>query len=73
MSISQLSATMHIDHAYELGAIAVASCGNIFVPIRHRRDIRVTAAGIEVYFPDRWGTVRANQIRFVQRHQGRSA
>ncbi len=69
MSIAQLSITMKLDHAYELGVIAFVSAKDLLVPIRDRADIRATEdAAIEIHFADHWIPVRAEQIKFVHRH-----
>jgi hypothetical protein len=69
MSIAQLSVTMKLDHAYEIGVIAFVSAKNILIPVRDRGDIQATEAGeIVVRFDRCWIPVRPEMIKFCHRH-----
>ncbi len=55
MTITQLSATMKLDHAYERGDIAFISANPFLVPVRDRNDIQATEeGGLLVHFRNSW-------------------
>jgi hypothetical protein len=69
MSLNQITISLKLDRAYEMGVIAFVSAKNLLVPVRERDEIRATEAGaLEIHFADHWIPVRPDQIKFCRRH-----